>query len=336
MDRTERYLNLTAAEISQLWTAYVNDTMGLCIMQHLRATVDDPDIASVIEYALHLCTEHLSSIADIFRAQGVPVPIGFTDQDVDPKAPRLFSDGLMLQYLKNMGTLGMTFYALAISVSAREDVIHYFTECLASATELHNRSLRLLLEKGIYVRAPYIPLPDAVEFVQKPSFLNGFLGDGRPLNSLEINQIFFNHITNALGQALMMGYSQTARDPEVVAYIRKGRDIATDHISVFSKLLEDDDLSVPNTWVTYVTESTVPPVSDKLMLMNTTFLIAAGIGNYGLSASVCSRRDLGATYAKLMAECAAFAEEGAKMMIEREWLEKIPGAVDRDALVSST
>lgn len=331
----KRNIQLTAAEVSQLWSGYVNDSLGNRLLKHFRQHATDPKAKAIVEYALNLTEKHMGKLTSFFERDGHPVPAGFTDEDVDLNAPRLYADSLVLQYLKNMGTLGMSFYTLAIAVCSRGDVVDYFSECLASSTELHNRSLQLLLEQGTYVRPPYIPVPEQVEYVQKQSFLNGFFGDRRPLNAVEINQLFFNMITNMLGQALMTGFAQTARSEEIANYIRRGREIASKHVQVFAELLKDDGLSAPGTWVTHVTDSTVPPVSDKLMLQNTTFLIAAGIGNYGVSTSLCMRRDLSAAYVRLMAECGKFAEDGANLLIERGWLEKIPGSVDRDALMKA-
>ncbi|WP_134684855.1 DUF3231 family protein [Brevibacillus migulae] len=44
------------------------------------------------------------------------------------------------------------------------------------------------------------------------------------------------------------------------------------------------------------------------------------------------RRDLAADYSRMMMEIAKFSEDGANIMIDHGWLEKMPGAVERRSL----
>jgi hypothetical protein len=44
------------------------------------------------------------------------------------------------------------------------------------------------------------------------------------------------------------------------------------------------------------------------------------------------RHDLGTLYAKIMVEVAAFANEGAKLLIKNEWMEQPPLVPDREAI----
>jgi hypothetical protein len=81
-----------------------------------------------------------------------------------------------------------------------------------------------------------------------------------------------------------------------------------------------------------VTNSTVSPFSDKLMMFHIAGLIASGIAQYGISISVSPRRDIGVMYTRLMAEIAKYSEDGANIMINNGWMEEPPKAADRDEL----
>ena len=61
-------------------------------------------------------------------------------------------------------------------------------------------------------------------------------------------------------------------------------------------------------------------------------MIAAGLGNYGISMSSSSRSDLSIMYARLLAEVGQYADDGAKMMIANGWMEAPPQAEDRNKL----
>jgi Protein of unknown function (DUF3231) len=68
------------------------------------------------------------------------------------------------------------------------------------------------------------------------------------------------------------------------------------------------------------------------MMFHVSALNAAGIGHYGRNFGTSPRHDLGVAFTRLTAEIAAFADDGAKIMIENEWLELPPHAADRNEL----
>jgi hypothetical protein len=51
--------------------------------------------------------------------------------------------------------------------------------------------------------------------------------------------------------------------------------------------------------------------------------------------AVSPRADIVAIYVRQTAEIGLYAEEGAKLMIERGWMEKPPQAIDREQLVQA-
>lgn len=329
---TKRNIRLTAGDISNLWTTYMSDSMAICVLKYFLEKVEDTQIKPIVEYALSLSQTHIETVTKMFESEDIPVPMGFTPDDVNIHAPRLFSDIFILQYLKQMSRVGMVTYGMGLYIAARSDDRKFYQECLDSAAELDNKSTELLLEKGIYIRAPYIPNASQIDFVEKQSFLTGWFGKRRPLTSIEITQIYANIISNSLGKALMMGFSQVATSEEVRAYFVRGRDIAGKHIDIFGTTLRDDHLTAPGVFDSEVTDSTESPFSDKLMLYHSLSLNAMGIGNYGASIGVSPRRDLGANLHRLLAEIELLGEDGANLMIKNGWMEQPPSNVDRDKL----
>ena len=87
-------------------------------------------------------------------------------------------------------------------------------------------------------------------------------------------------------------------------------------------------------WDEHITDSTIAPFSDKLMMFQTTYMIALGIGNYGIAAGSCQRTDLSVTFVRLAGEIALFAEDGANILIKHGWMEEPPMAADRQALIN--
>ncbi|WP_017381336.1 DUF3231 family protein [Paenisporosarcina sp. TG-14] len=320
---------LASSELALLWGQYQNDTLGICTISYLLNIVEDPKIKSILEYALELAEGHVRVIKEIFHAEQHPIPMGFTEQDVNVNAPRLFSDTFMLNYMAGMGAIGLNSYSVSLPNSIRNDIRDFYTSCLYSSAELVNRSANLMLEKGVMVRPPYIPYPDQVEFVQKQHFLAGWIGEERQLTTIEITNLFFNLQRNVLGNSLLTGFSQVASEKSARQYFVKGAEISKHHSAVFAEIFSADNLVTPMSSDTAATLSTVSPFSDKLRMFHINALNAVGIGYYGASLGSSPRRDLAATYTRLIAEVGEYAEDGANIMISNGWLEKPPSSPDR-------
>ncbi|MYL43190.1 DUF3231 family protein [Virgibacillus salexigens] len=78
-----------------------------------------------------------------------------------------------------------------------------------------------------------------------------------------------------------------------------------------------------------VTDSTVAPFSDRLMMTFVSNLIASSMGQYGIALSSSPRHDLSVHYSRLIAEVGKYANEGNKILINNGWLEQPPMAADR-------
>ena len=204
-----------------------------------------------------------------------------------------------------------------------ERLIRESTQTLRSAREL-------LLEKGLWIRAPYIPVPERVDTVKRESFLNGWIGEQRPLVGVEISNLFYNILTNTLGVALMNSFIQTTSNKEVKAYLLRVKEIALKHIDILSTSLQKEELPVPSAWNAGITDSNEAPFSDKLILNLVSFLNAQGIANYGVAISTTMRRDLGLNIKRLSEEILKYAEDGTEMLIKYEWLESPPQAPRHD------
>lgn len=326
-------IELTSAEISSLWTAYQVETASRCGIKYFLVHVEDEQIYAILESALEITLQFIDKLTSIFNQENHTVPQGFSEQDVNLSAPRLFSDKLYLEYILNITDLSLVAYTTSLVSAERADIVDFYSECLTKVQGLHKDAKELSKEKGIYIRSPHIPKIRTIDFVKKQSFLAGWFAERRPLLGVEITNLVFNAKRNALGQAVITGFSQVAQSKEVRRYFEKGRDISKKHLEVFTSILHDSYLSDGALLMTpEVTDSITPPFSDKLMIDLITSLIASGLGQYGASMAASPRRDLGTHYTRLTAEIAAYAEDGANIMIDNAWMEQPPMAADRKDL----
>lgn len=328
MDITHK-AELTASEISNLWVSYQNDTMAKCVLRQFIATCDDESTRSILEYALSISEMHIQKVTEILNCEGYPIPVGYTDHDVNMDAPRLFSNKLYLLYALNMGKFGLSAYGLALSLVVREDIVKYYSDCIAETTKLHNDAKKLAMEKGILIRPPVIPKHDTIDFVKKQNFMTGFFGNRRPLLAVEIANLHFNAERNALGCAVIIGFSQVAKDKTVRKYFERGRDLSKKHLEIFNAILAEDFVSSIVTLGQEVSDSNISPFSDKLMMYHIAALTASGIGQYGISMSSSPRHDLGVHYERLILELIHYSDDGANIMINHGWMEQPPEAPNR-------
>jgi hypothetical protein len=325
-------IRLTSAEIAVMWSQYQSDSLARCVLKYFLAKAEDEELRQLLDYALTLSQNHMEWIESTYEREHFASPIGFTNEDVDTSAPRLFDDIFSLHYLNNMSRVGLAAYGLALSMAARHDVRQFYIQTLEESIQLNERVVSIMLEKGIYTRAPYIPASSDVAFAKHQTFLGNLFEESRPLTVLEIMHIFTNIQTNVIGKAMLTGFSQIVSSPEIRSYFFRGQEIAKKHIDIFTRKLEADTLTGTPPIEPLISKSTQSPFSEKLMLFHVTAIVQVGIANYGTAISTSQRYDLAVDYTRLMAEVGLFAEDGANLMIEKGWLEEPPQAVDRRSL----
>jgi hypothetical protein len=120
----EHDTRLTSAELGYLWAAYLGDSMSSCVFKYFLQHIEDTNIKMLVEHALDLSQQHLVAIRNIFKEENIPLPIGFTEDDVNLKANRLFSDVFCLNYVKNMAKGGVSTHSVILPNIYREDCQH--------------------------------------------------------------------------------------------------------------------------------------------------------------------------------------------------------------------
>ncbi|WP_449538966.1 DUF3231 family protein [Ferdinandcohnia sp. Marseille-Q9671] len=333
MENERNSIELTSAEIANLWTQYMNDSLSICILTHSIEHTKDKEVSDILQFALNLAKIHIEKLTEFMNKENFPIPKGFTiEDDVNSNAPALFTDTFLLVYMHVMTLLGLTGYAGAVATSSRPDQIKYFIQCNTETMELYERIASLMIKKGVYSKPPRINMHSEVEFVNEQSFLNGWFGKRRPLSAVEISGISFNMVKVVVKVVLEIAFAQVSQTEEVIKYFQRGKKLCEKQFGILSRVLTKDELASPASWVSDVTNSTIPPFSEKLMLNHIVVLISAAIGYYGAGASVSQRRDIAIEYTRLMAEVGLYAEDGAQLLIKNGWLEQPPLAADRENL----
>ncbi|WP_338379249.1 DUF3231 family protein, partial [Enterococcus faecium] len=130
-------------------------------------------------------------------------------------------------------------------------------------------------------------------------------------------------------KTLLIGFAQVAQSKDVRDFLTRGKELSIKTIKQLRTLLEDEELSSASPWYTYVSDTTTPPFSDKLIMFHGAILNGGGIDQYGFSLATIMRRDIGARYAQLITEMMTFADDGMNLLIKNNWMEQPPMADGR-------
>lgn len=327
-------ISMLSSEIAGLWQSYMGDSVTSCVLKHFLNTVEDPDIKPHLKYALDMSENHINTIRDFFNREGLPVPQGFSDKDVDLTAPRLYSDPFMLLYLGTMCKYAMGSYGIAYYNSARIDIRSYFSECIKSLMDMYEKIADTMLNNGVFIKAPDIEVSKEISFIKDDSLFNGVFSKSRSIFTVEILHVYNNIVTNTMAKTLVTGFGQVANTRQVKDHMYKKIGTLSQHIESFGQILSKDDVPVPSSSNKGLTDSTVSPFSDKLMMFHSTEMLGnIIIANYGGAIGSAMRSDLITDYVRFAAEISQHAKRGIDIMIENEWLEQPPQALNHEKLI---
>jgi hypothetical protein len=221
---------------------------------------------------------------------------------------------------------GLTAYSLAITNMERQDIQNYFFECMASSKELFQKIVELAKNHPKFTSVPSIPSPHGAKFMESPGFISNLIGDKRPLNSSEISTLFFNSTKTGFISSLSLAFSQVAVREDVRNFMLKNVKLAGKDAESFDSILQQDHLPIPEKWDTEITDSTVSPFSDKLIMFHAGFLVNAALTYYGASLGSSFRSDLIVNYSKVFTHAMEAGGFSYNIMVKHGWLEKQPEA----------
>ncbi|QGQ45849.1 DUF3231 family protein [Metabacillus sediminilitoris] len=333
MDNTKNVNGkLTSAEMGKLWTTYTGNTLSKCVLSYYLQHIDDQDIKKVVENALNLSEKIVENIKEIFMKDNFPIPIGFTDEDVNLTAPRLFLDDFYLHYLKYTCKAGMSIYSIAIPIMTREDIREFFINIFNSTVNLITEINDLLIAKGLYIKPPQIPTPEKVDFIRKQNYLNGFFGNIRSLHALEITHLYDNIENNVTSRALLIGFSQVAKTEEIQKFFLRGVEMTNKQIEAYAQQLHKENLPSHPLLDDLVSISTISPFSDKLMLWHKIEMFSMRIRSIANAISLNGRKDIAKMYTEFHLDIGLYVEDAANIMIDHGWMEQPPKAINREDL----
>jgi hypothetical protein len=328
-------LKLTSAEIGTLWSEYVNGTAIDTINKYMVSIIEDEKIKRNFEEAIQIFDKQKRQITTFLENEGFPIPIGFTDADLNKGKKRLFSDIFCLDYLHVMTLHGLLGHTTSFSSSVRKDLRDFYDACDNDGKRMYHQTIELLLEKGHFQRNPYFYPEESPEYVSGEEFIDGYFDNKRPLAANEIISLSFNMKKKILEKSLSIGFSQVTQSKEVRKFLESSEKNSDEQIQALGKILHGDNLPIPMSWESEVTTSQEPPFSDKLMLYHIGFLIQASQAYHGAGLASAMRTDLVVAYEKIILKNLMVTKEWFNLMVKNKWLEQPPLAPNRKKIAKN-
>lgn len=332
MQIKQSLIKLTATEIAGLWGAYMNESMALQISRHFLDHMKDRDIQPLLRTSIQISEKRLKKIKNIFTAEQFPIPYAYSDNDVYSNAPALFTDLFVLSFLYAKGKMNILNYGRILATVIRDDIIDFFKDTQSDSINLYKQAVSIMKEKGLYDRPPKMDYPDKAELKESRKVLDSLFGDKRPLNCFELTELFFNIENNLYGNILMTGFLQVVKNPEIKKYLLKGKKMTEQQVTDLNNFLKEDDMStlpVPME----ITDSSVSPFSDKLILNLIQSLNSSAVISTGIAISFSMRADLAAHFTRILPELLKYANDGLEILTANRWLEQPPQALNRKQMM---
>ncbi|MFB4169578.1 DUF3231 family protein [Virgibacillus sp. JSM 102003] len=315
---------LTPGEITNLWNSYLSNSMAVGVTSYFIGTAKDPEVVEWLEKALDLASFQVSGAKNLLDQSGHPLPQGFSSEDLNFKAPALYNDNIILFVKYILSEDAGPVYTIALSEAKRSDVRDYYLSVVTKLVNLINQLVALMEKKGLFEPKIHLPVPGNIEKVQKQSFAGNWLTGRRPLNAVEITQIKSNFINMELMHEFFRSFIQICSSTKLREHLIRGQEITEKHMDIFQSLLTADELPNLPTWESEITDSTVSPFSERLMLYKISVFVSSTISRYGTALGTIMRKDIGVEFSRLLAEISLYGEDTLNLMIEFGYLDQLP------------
>jgi hypothetical protein len=322
--------SITSSEIGTLWMTYQQKTMIFRMLEYFIEKADDGEAKEIMVDLSKDVAPYIEKLEGIFLTEGVPIPVGFTAEDVKKGVPKLYDNGFDIMFVRFIKEISMGMHTINLTMAYRQDITALFRNLTSMTQKYYDKCTQYLLEKGLLPRAPYVSINKSVEFVKSRDYLGGFnpLSGKRALNTVELAHLYHAIESNVTGMQMIYGFSQCAEKKDVGRYFQKGGELAKGIVKELSEILLENNIQVPSTPGGNITTSTLAPFSDKIMMYCVSLFCSFSLGGNSLGTSFSLRNDLPAKLAIFIKDIFEYAHEGASIIIKHGWMEEPPQTID--------
>ncbi|MDQ0861980.1 DUF3231 family protein [Bacillus sp. V2I10] len=165
---------ICSSELGTLWLTYQEKTLILRILEYFLEKADDQQALNIMGGLLQELNHYVIKIEGVFEQEGVVIPDGFTKEDVNLEAPKLYDNGFDIMFLRILKEISMGMYTLNMNMAYSEDVMSIYEGLTTTTQKVYKLATHYLLNKGILTLPQKVTMPKSTEFIKSKNYLNGF------------------------------------------------------------------------------------------------------------------------------------------------------------------
>ncbi|PGY09051.1 DUF3231 family protein [Bacillus sp. AFS031507] len=326
---------ISAPEVGTLWLTYIEKTLIMRMLEYFIEKSDDQEARNIMGGLWQELNYFVVQMEEIFTNQKMAKPVGYTKENVNVEAPKLFDNGFDIMLVRILKEVSMGMYTINMNMAYNDKVIQIYEGLTSVTQKFYKLSTLYLLEKGILTLPPKVTMPKTTEFIRSKKYMQGFkpFGDKRTLNDMELGIIHHGIETNNIGMQLITGFAQCAVNKDVKQYFVKGIELCKKQIKTFEEMLLESNVHFSATSGSTVTTSTMAPFSDNLMMHCVYLLNGFGLvgGSFGTFFSL--RNDISIKFSLIAKDIYFYGQEGIEIKIKHGWFEEPPQMEDRAQII---
>jgi hypothetical protein len=319
------YLSISAPEILTHWNNYLIESMALQVTKYFLLKAEDKDVIKLLQFALQVAERGTEGSKKFLENANHPIPEGFREEDVNMHAPRVYSDNLVVLIKNRLAQDANVVLSMSLGASSRSDIWNFFEKQLTDTSRITSMCLELIQKKGLY-HPVHIRMPENNEKVKSQSYLGGLFFKHRSLNTAEIYQLVTNFELTEVLSIFFKSFTQfnVIKDGGLRQHFQRGAEMTDKQLQIFQSLSSENGLPKLPTWESELTENTISPFSERMILFKTAILLSATASRYGVAQSTVMRKDIGVDFMRLMTETLLYAEDSMNLMINKGYFNQHP------------
>lgn len=178
---------ISSSEIGTLWQTYQEKALIMRFLEYFIQKADDQESRNLLGGLWQELNFYVKEMEKVFDEQGMVKPVGFTSEDVNIEAPKLYDNGFDILFIRVLKQVSMGLYTLNMNMSYNNRVIAIYEGLTTITQKIYKLATMYLLEKGLLSQPPKVTMPKKTEFIESKKYMKGMklFGDKRALNDLE-------------------------------------------------------------------------------------------------------------------------------------------------------
>ncbi|TDL74910.1 DUF3231 family protein [Peribacillus frigoritolerans] len=308
-------------ELGSLWYLKSSSNMINLLIKYLIETSEDTDLKNILNEMYKISTYQEQEATQLLSEEGYKDTPFFSEDDIYSSTAKLFSDQLIIEILKHITSNGLR--ALAVQYVELTDykVKNFYKKLLNDVIQLDFSLLKLLDEKDLLQNNSFS--------YKKADERDGKLfkvasTQRRPLNAVELANMFSSLQCNNVGVALCIGFSEVVEDMDTKKFILEGKKLAFYQSASLSDIYRENGIPTTTGLEAHVNKVKKSPFSDKLMANLIMFLNPVGISNLQNAVVSSYKKDHIDSLKELIKLVEDYSEKGLKLLIRKNWFNEPP------------